>query len=98
MRGQQRGAKKDLFSMDRPEEPSKFAVMKCLFIDPLNPNSLSKVEELKKLLKERSYYIRTYITRGKNIGGEGSSLDSYIILKLGDKIVNLKGTLISLFN
>lgn len=56
-----------------------------------------KVEELKRLLRERSYFVRIYITRGKNIGGEGSSLDSYIIIKLGDKVVNLKGNLIFLF-
>ena len=91
MRGQSRGTKKNLFSIDRPEQPTKFAMMKCLFIDALNPNSLSKVEELKRLLRERSYFIRTYITRGKSIGGEGSSLDSYIKIKLGDKVVDLKG-------
>lgn len=73
-------------------------MLKCLFVDSGNPEYFKKVDELKKLLKERSYYARIYITRGKNIGGEGASPDSYLILKMGDKIVDLKGNLINSFN
>lgn len=65
-------------------------MLKCLFLDCKNPDFLRKVDELKKVLKERSYFTRVYITRGKSIGGEGGTPDSYIILKLGDKTVNLK--------
>ncbi|KAL4431869.1 hypothetical protein ABPG74_012681 [Tetrahymena malaccensis] len=90
MRGQSRGVKKDMFSFDKPEAPSQFAMLKCLFLDQNNVNFLKKVEELKKLLKERDYFIRIYVTRGKNIGGEGFSPDSYLKLKLGEKIVDLK--------
>lgn len=65
-------------------------MLKCLFLDQNNTNFVKKVEELKKLLKEKDYFIRVYITRGKNIGGEGGEPDTYLKLKLGDKIVDLK--------
>ena len=35
-------------------------------------------------MKERKYVCRVYITQGKQIGGEGSEVNSFIIFKIGN--------------
>jgi hypothetical protein len=41
-------------------------------------------------MKEKQYVCRIYITRGKNIGGDGSGMDTYLKIKMGSEIIDLK--------
>ncbi|EGR29640.1 hypothetical protein IMG5_151880 [Ichthyophthirius multifiliis] len=89
MKGQSRGVKKNIFSFDKPSIPQKLATLKCIFIEK-NKQIQTKIENLKQLMKEKKYICRVYITRGKNIGGEGSNLDTYLKLQLGSYKKDLK--------